>query len=66
MPATQTTEKRPSQPLTAADEIASFVRDLVFDMHQWDGVERRAEPRFAISVPVEVTPYEVDPLAGAF
>ena len=38
------------------------MRDLVFDMHKWDGVERRSEPRFAISVPVEVTPYEVEPL----
>jgi len=62
MPAIQSAETRRSLPLTSAEEIANFVRELVFAMHTYDGVERRAEPRFAISVPVEATPYDVDPL----
>lgn len=60
MPAAASAEVRRSLPLTSAKEIANFVRELVFEMHKYDGVERRAEPRFAVSVPVEATPYDVD------
>jgi hypothetical protein len=62
MPTNLTVEAKRSRPITSAEEIAGFVRDLVFEMHTYDGVERRAEPRFAVSVPVEATPYDLDPL----
>ncbi|HEX4000477.1 MAG TPA: PilZ domain-containing protein [Pirellulales bacterium] len=61
-PATPSTPGQKSLPLTSAGEIGCFVRDIVFAVQGYDGVERRAEPRFAISIPVEVTPYDVDPL----
>jgi predicted signal transduction protein with EAL and GGDEF domain len=44
--------------LTSPDEIANFVMDLTADVRNSQGQERRAEPLYAIMVPVFATPFD--------
>ena len=51
---------KPSDSLvvTAPGAIAEFILSLVASVQTYNGVERRADPRFPISIPVKVTPYD--------
>ncbi len=44
--------------LTSPDEIANFVMDLTADIRNTPSQERRAEPLYAIMVPVYATPFD--------
>ncbi len=44
--------------LTSPDEISNFVMDLTADVRNAHSQERRAEPLYAIMVPVFVTPFD--------
>jgi hypothetical protein len=50
---------KPSDSLvvTSRGAIAEFILGLVASVQTYNGVERRADPRFPISIPVKVTPY---------
>lgn len=53
-------ESQRSDPITSVEGVGDFVRELVADvLLKYDGVERRIEPRYPISIPVVATPYDV-------